>query len=65
MSDVERAEQALNEAQFVYADTLADPDTTTAMQERACESVRVARARLHIAQNLYARTTQAQDPRNG
>ncbi len=64
MNDAAALEAALLDAQYVYADTLADPDTTQAMQERACENVRVARARLHIAQNLYARATQAQDPRN-
>ncbi|OHD15040.1 MAG: hypothetical protein A2Y38_25845 [Spirochaetes bacterium GWB1_59_5] len=55
-SDVAALEAALLDAQFVYADTLADPDTTVAMRERACEAVRVARARLHIARNLHAHT---------
>ncbi|MCZ4505915.1 hypothetical protein ACQR3W_21960 [Rhodococcus ruber] len=49
---------ALLDAQFVYADTLADPDSTVAMRERACEKVRVARARLHIARNLNAHTKE-------
>ena len=56
MSDVAALEAVLLDAQYVYADTLADPDSTVAMRERACEAVRVARARLHIARNLNAHT---------
>lgn len=56
MNDVAALEAALLDAQYVYADTLADPDSTVAMRERACEAVRVARARLHIARNLHAHT---------
>lgn len=55
-SEVAALEAALLDAQYVHADALADPDTTVAMRERACEQVRVARARLHIARNLHAHT---------
>lgn len=61
MTPVERAESDLMHARYVMADVWADPDSTWIMRRQACEGVKLAEARLTIAQTHAWRAANGRD----